>query len=183
MASDKNLVWIDLEMTGLAPERDLILEIATVITDDQLNIIAYGPELVIHHSAEAMSVMGDFVRTLHTKSGLLTRVAAATTTVAEAQEATLAFIKEHCTQGTAMLAGNSVWQDRAFLYRYMPDIINYLHYRLIDVSTVKSLARAWYPTNQAKHFKKAETHRAMTDIIESIEELRHYRYHFFVHEK
>lgn len=180
MAIERNLVWLDLEMTGLRPEKDVILEIATIITDNQLNIIAQGPEFVIHQSEENLALMDAWVKNQHGKSGLTEKVRQSEVTIAHAQEDTLAFIKAHCPKNTALLAGNSVWQDRNFLYFHMPQIIDYLNYRLIDVSSIKELARQWYPKNPNIDFKKKDSHRALDDVQESIEELKHYRKYFWV---
>lgn len=177
---ERNFVWLDLEMTGLRPEIDVILEIASVITDNQLNIIAYGPEFVIHQPEEKLALMDAWVKNQHEKSGLTEKVRKSTVTLAEAQEDTTAFIKAHCTKNSALLAGNSVWQDRTFLYFHMPQIVEYLNYRLLDVSTIKELARQWYPKSSLIEFKKKDSHRAMDDVIESIAELKHYRKHFWV---
>jgi oligoribonuclease len=180
MIPEKNLVWIDLEMTGLNADYDVILEIATIITDSQLNIIAQGPSLVVYQSDGALSVMEEYVRNMHVKSGLTEKVRSSKVSLNEAYEQTFTFIKQHCTKHQALLAGNSVWQDRAFLLKYMPDIVKFLHYRIIDISSVKMLVRSWYPTSPYVNFKKPESHRALEDVKESIEELKHYRQHFFI---
>lgn len=180
MISDKNLVWIDLEMTGLTVERDVILEIATIITDSELNIIAQGPTFIIHQPDSALSMMEEYVRNMHAKSGLTERVRMSRVSLAQAYEQTLAFIKQYCEKDSAMLAGNSVWQDRAFLSKYMPDIVKFLHYRIIDISAVKMLVRRWYPHSPYADFKKPDAHRALEDVKESIEEIKHYRKHFFI---
>lgn len=170
------LAWIDLEMTGLDTATDVIVEIATLITDDNLDLVAEGPDIVIHHPAGAMATMGDYVREMHTRSGLLDAVAASTTSHDEAAAATLAFLKEHIAEpATVPLCGNSIGTDRRFLARWMPEIETFLHYRSIDVSTVKELARRWKPELLASAPEKAVGHRAMDDIRESLEELRHYR--------
>lgn len=179
MISDKYLVWIDLEMTGLDLSKDHILEIATIITDNDLNIIAHGPDFVIHQSDAILESMNSWCKEHHGKSGLIEAVRASTTSLKEAEAATLDFIKTYCKASTGLLAGNSVYQDRAFLNQYMPTIIDFLNYRIIDVSTVKELARRWYPGDPLTEFKKQETHRALTDIEESIKELAHYRHNFF----
>jgi oligoribonuclease len=168
------LVWVDLEMTGLDPERCVIVEIATIVTDADLRILEEGPNLVIHQPEEVLAVMNDFVRELHTRSGLLERIRSSRVTTREAAEATLAFIARHCDKGRALLCGNSIWKDREFLERYMPEVVGFLHYRMIDVSTVKELVRRWCPPDRHAP-KKKETHRALDDIRESIEELAHYR--------
>ncbi|MFO0755748.1 MAG: oligoribonuclease [Byssovorax sp.] len=173
------LVWVDLEMTGLDPETCTIVEIATLITDSDLKLIAEGPALVIHQSDEVLAGMNDFVKELHEKSGLTARIRASTTTLAEAEAQTLAFVQQHCPAGVSPLCGNSVWKDRAFLERYMPKVVAHLHYRMIDVSTIKELVRRWYPPRYMAP-KKKEIHRALDDIRESIEELAHYRSKVFV---
>ena len=167
---------MDLEMTGLEPSRHVIVEIATLITDDHLNIIAEGPDLVVHASPEELEQMGDFVTEMHKKSGLLPLIEASTITVAQAQEQTLAFIKQHISEPRSVpLCGNSIGTDRRFLQEYMPELEEFLHYRNIDVSTLKELARRWHPEVLASVPEKATTHRALDDIRESIAELEHYR--------
>jgi oligoribonuclease len=174
------LVWMDLEMTGLEPERHVIVEIATVITDDDLTVIAEGPDLVLHADADALSHMGDFVRDMHTTSGLLPDIEASRLTMAEAERATLDFLTSHGVPvGMVPLAGNSIGTDRRFLQEYMPDLEAFFHYRNLDVSTVKELARRWRPDILASLGEKPTTHRALDDIRESIAELAHYRQHFF----
>ncbi len=180
MFDETNLVWIDLEMTGLDPQKDVILEIATLITDSQLTIIEEGPTFVIQQPEAALERMGDWVKNAHAKSGLTERVRTEGIPLAHAQAKTLAFIMQHCQKDKALLCGNSVWQDRAFLVNYMPNIIAYLNYRLIDVSTVKELVKRWYPDDEHAKFKKSDNHRALEDIRESVAELRHYRKYFFV---
>jgi oligoribonuclease len=173
------LVWVDLEMTGLDPETCAIVEIATIVTDAELNVLAEGPNLVVHPPADALARMNDFVRDLHVKSGLLDRIHASTVTVAEAERETLAFLGQHAVRGASLLCGNSVWKDRAFLEKEMPGVVGFLHYRMIDVSTLKELVRRWYPARYHAP-KKKEAHRALDDIRESIEELKWYRAHVFV---
>jgi oligoribonuclease len=174
------LAWMDLEMTGLDPARHRIVEIATLITDDDLQIVAEGPDLVIKPEDGALLHMDDFVRSMHAKSGLLDAIEASTTTLAEAGEATLAFLRQHIPQpGTVPLCGNSIGTDRRFLAAWLPDVESYLHYRSVDVSTVKELARRWYPAAYAAAPKKAGGHRAVDDIRESVAELAHYRATFF----
>ncbi len=184
MENTSNLVWIDLEMTGLDPNRDVILEIATIITDSNLTILEEGPSLVIHQPQEHLALMSDFVSQMHIKSGLIDKVRASTITIEQAQEQTLAFIKKHCEPDTALLCGNSIWQDRVFLWRYMRPIVDYLYYRMIDVTAIKEVVARWYPDDPQVAFVEeslsTETHRALQDIRESIEELRHYRKYFFV---
>ena len=174
----QRLVWIDLEMTGLDPNRCSIIEIATIVTEPDLEVVAEGPCLVVHQPEEALGVMSDYVRELHTRSGLVSRVRASTVLLAAAAEQTLAFLEQHCTKGTPPLCGNSVWKDRAFLERYMPEVAGFLHYRTIDVSTVKELVRRWCPPHLHAP-KKKDAHRALDDIRESIEELKWYRAHLF----
>jgi oligoribonuclease len=171
---DPRLVWVDLEMTGLDPATCAIVEIATIVTDADLNILAEGPCRVIRPPDEALEAMSPFVRDLHAKSGLLGRIAASTTSLEEATAETLAFLEQHATRGASPLCGNSVWKDRAFLETYMPAVVGFLHYRMIDVSTVKELVRRWYPPDRHAP-KKKEAHRALDDIRESIDELRFYR--------
>jgi len=175
------LVWMDLEMTGLSPEKDVIVEIATIITDDNLEIIAEGPDLVIHHSDEVLSVMDSFVIDMHTKSGLLELIKASTVTLEQAGQLTLEFIRQHVPEvRTVPLCGNSIGTDRRFLARYLPDIENHLHYRCVDVSSIKELVRRWYPGSDNIRPYKVGKHRALDDIQESINELRFYRDNVFV---
>jgi oligoribonuclease len=177
------LVWMDLEMTGLDPERHVIVEIATIITDDELEIVASGPDLVVHQPAEALTHMDEVVVKMHTSSGLIPEIAASAISLAEAGAATLAFIKEHVPEARSVpLCGNSIGTDRRFLVKYLPEIEEYLHYRSVDVSTIKELARRWYPEVLGAQPRKATAHRALDDIRESIAELRFYREHLFVDE-
>jgi oligoribonuclease len=170
------LVWMDLEMTGLDPAVHTIVEIATLITDDDLDIVAEGPDLVIHQPAEALAVMPDVVRAMHTESGLLQAIERSSLTLAEAGDRTLAFIKAHVPEPhTVPLAGNSIGTDRRFLAVFLPDIEHWLHYRSVDVSSIKELARRWYPGALDGAPSKVGSHRALGDIRESIAELRYYR--------
>jgi oligoribonuclease len=180
MKQDQNLVWIDLEMTGLDSTTDVILEIATIITDSQLVIVAEGPSFVIHQSDAVLEAMGDWCQKQHKKTGLVDAVRSSTTTLQYAEGQTLAFIKEHCAPQTALLSGSSVWQDRIFLQRYMPRIVQFLYYKMIDVTTVKELATRWYPNNPNIQMKSKEAHRAMDDIRESIAALQRLRQLFFI---
>ncbi len=170
------LAWIDLEMTGLDPARHTIVEIATLVTDDDLTIIEEGPDLVVHISPEDLAQMDDVVRTMHTQSGLLADIDASTLTLAEAGDQTLAFLKKHIRQpGSVPLAGNSIGTDRRFLATYLPDIEDYLHYRSVDVSTIKELCRRWRPEVYKAAPTKRGGHRALQDIRESVGELAYYR--------
>jgi len=170
------LAWIDLEMTGLDPNRHVIVEIASLLTDDELEIIAEGPDLVVHATVEQLAEMDDFVTTMHDRSGLSTAIASSTLTLEDAQAATMSFLREHIAEpGTVPLAGNSIGTDRRFLATQMPEVEAFLHYRCVDVSTVKELARRWYPDAVTSAPTKVGSHRALDDIKESIAELRHYR--------
>lgn len=170
------LVWMDLEMTGLDSRTDVIVEIATLVTDDDLNVVAEGPDLVVHQPEEALANMDQVVLDMHTGSGLLTEIRASTLSLADAGTQTLAFIKEHVgTARTVPLCGNSIGMDRRFLAAYLPEIEEWLHYRSIDVSTLKELARRWYPEALAAAPRKATAHRAMDDIRESVAELAYWR--------
>src|SRR5436190_9990776 len=170
------LVWMDLEMTGLDPTRDVIVEIATIVTDDQLEIVAEGPDLVVHQPDDALVGMDPVVVEMRTSSGLLTAIKASTTTLEEAGDATLEFIKSHVPEPrTVPLCGNSIGTDRRFLAAYLPAIEDHLHYRCVDVSTIKELCRRWYPDVLAGAPDKATAHRALDDIRESVDELRYYR--------
>lgn len=181
MDRSTTLVWIDLEMTGLDPERDVILEIASIVTDDNLKVLHEGPSLAIHHEDAVLDRISDEVKELFSKSDLIKRVKESNTTLEEAQAQTVSFIKQYCkNEELPPLCGNSVWQDRLFLARYMPQVLALLHYRIIDVSTVKELVNRWYPNDPDAQFNKAETHRALADIKESIAELKQYRESFFV---
>jgi oligoribonuclease len=174
------LAWMDLEMTGLDPARHVIVEIACLITDDELVVVAEGPDLVVHQPPEALALMDDVVREMHTKSGLLAEIEASTLTLEEAGAQTLAFLKEHIPEPrTVPLCGNSIGTDRRFLATQLPEIEEWLHYRSIDVSTIKELARRWYPKVLDAAPKKAGSHRALGDIHESVDELRFYREHVF----
>lgn len=178
----EQMVWIDCEMTGLDLDRDELVEIAVLVTDSDLNVLGEGVDIVIKPSAEALDGMGDFVRSMHTTSGLLTELADGVS-LAEAEETCLAYIRQWIpTAGRAPLAGNTVSTDRAFIDKYLPGLGNHLHYRTIDVSSIKELARRWYPRVYFHSPEKNGGHRALADIIESIQELRYYRRALFVPE-
>ena len=175
------LAWMDLEMTGLDAERDVILEIAVLITDDDLQIVAVGPDIVVHQPSEALAGMEDVVTEMHAHSGLIDQVEASSTGLRDAGEAVMNFLRAHISEPrTVPLCGNSIGTDRRFLARYLPQIDNFLHYRSIDVSTVKELAKRWQPELYKAAPEKAKSHRALDDIKESIEELRWYRAAGFV---
>ena len=175
------LVWMDLEMTGLDHTSDVIVEIATLITDDELNIVAEGPDLVVHADDESLDGMDPFVVNMHTKSGLLEQIKASTISLADAGEQTLAFIQEHVPEArTVPLCGNSIGTDRRFLAAALPEIEEYLHYRSIDVSSVKELVKRWYPDLDANRPRGQGSHRALDDIRESVKELAYYREHVFL---
>jgi oligoribonuclease len=181
MAGSEVLVWLDMEMTGLDPARERIIETATILTDGQLVEIAVGPELVIHQPDEVLSAMDDWNTRHHGASGLTERVRASTISDADAEAQTIAFINSHVsTRERPVLAGNSIHQDRRFIRRYMPALEKRLHYRMVDVSTIKELARRWYPQVIARQPPKKDTHRALDDVRESIDELRFYRTQLFV---
>src|SRR5436190_18878088 len=171
---------MDLEMTGLDPDRHVIVEIATLVTDDDLEVVAEGPDLVVHQPPEALAEMDDVVRKMHTKSGLLAAIESSKLSLADAGAATLDFIKQHVPEPRSVpLAGNSIGMDRRFLAAHLRDVEEYLHYRSVDVSTVKELARRWYPDAFAAAPEKASGHRALDDIRESVAELRYYRSSIF----
>ena len=174
---------MDLEMTGLEPSRHVIVEIATLVTDDDLNIVAEGPDLVVHQDDAALAEMDPIVVEMHTRSGLLEAIRASTLTLADAGAQTLEFIKAHVTEPRRVpLCGNSIGMDRRFLAAYLPEIEEYLHYRSVDVSTVKELVKRWYPALNSSRPRKVGAHRALDDVMESVAELKFYREHVFVHE-
>jgi oligoribonuclease len=180
MPQDPNaLVWIDLEMTGLNSDSDHIIEIATVITDSQLNIVAQGPVLAVHQSDSVLAGMDDWNTRTHGDSGLTQRVRESTLSAADVERETLVFIQQHVPKNKSPLCGNSICQDRRFMAREMPQLEAYVHYRNLDVSSLKELVKRWKPELCAGLVKK-NTHKALDDIIESIEELRYYREHFIV---
>ncbi|NOQ94567.1 MAG: oligoribonuclease [Methylophaga sp.] len=172
--SKKNLIWIDLEMTGLDTNNDYIIEIATIVTDGDLNVLAEGPIIAIHQSDEILNAMDAWNTKQHGGSGLVDRIKATRTTEAEAEQQTLDFLKEHVPAGVSPMCGNSICQDRRFMARIMPELEAYFHYRNLDVSSLKELARRWAPKVE-KSFKKKSSHLAMDDVKDSIRELQHYR--------
>ncbi|MBE0483591.1 MAG: oligoribonuclease [Bacterioplanes sp.] len=177
MSQNDNLVWMDLEMTGLDPERDVIIEMATIITDSDLNVIAEGPVIAVHQPDIVLDAMDDWNTKTHGQSGLIDRVKASTVDARAAEQMTLAFIQQHVKAGVSPLCGNSIHQDRRFLVKYMPQLEAYMHYRNIDVSTLKELAKRWKP-DVVSSFKKSGSHQALDDIRESIAETLHYKAHF-----
>lgn len=175
-ADPENLIWIDLEMTGLDPDNDLIIEIATVVTDKQLNELAEGPVIAIHQPESVLSKMDDWNQRTHGGSGLLERVRQSQVTVEEAEQKTLNFLRQHVPERVSPMCGNSICQDRRFLHRFMPELERFFHYRHLDVSTLKELAQRWAP-GVAAGVTKESRHLALDDIRDSIEELRYYRRH------
>jgi oligoribonuclease len=169
------LVWLDLEMTGLDLERHVIVEIAALVTDNELEPIDDGIDLIVHQPASALEQMDDFVTAMHTKSGLLPEIAASTLSLDDAGAQVLEYVRGHVAEGTSPLCGNSIGVDRRFLDRQLPELDRYLHYRSIDVSSFKELCRRWYPDVYKRRPDKTETHRALADVRESIAELRYYR--------
>ncbi|WP_134559076.1 oligoribonuclease [Pseudomonas aeruginosa] len=177
MQNPQNLIWIDLEMTGLDPDRDVIIEMATIVTDSDLNTLAEGPVIAIHQPEEILAGMDEWNTRQHGQSGLTQRVRESTVSMAEAEAQTLSFLEQWVPKRSSPICGNSICQDRRFLYRHMPRLEGYFHYRNLDVSTLKELAARWAPQVR-ESFKKGNTHLALDDIRESIAELRHYRDHF-----
>lgn len=178
MAQGDRLVWIDLEMTGLDPEKERIIEMATIVTDSDLNLVAEGPVIAVHQPDSLLNAMDEWCTNTHGASGLTQRVKDSTITEAEAEQQTLAFLQAHVEPGKSPLCGNSIGQDRRFLVKYMPALEAFFHYRNLDVSTIKELARRWRPDVLAG-VKKQGSHLALDDIRDSINELRHYRETFF----
>lgn len=173
---NKKLIWIDLEMSGLDYHKDVILEIATIITDEELNVIAEGPSLVIHHGASVLENMDEWCIQHHAKTGLTQAVQESKVSMEEAEQLTLDFIKEHCDPLSAPLCGNSVWFDKIYLTKDMPELAQFFHYRIVDVSSFKTVLNMW--SSNPICFPKSKTHRALDDIRESIAELKHYRQFF-----
>ena len=177
MNKKTNLIWIDLEMTGLIPESDVIIEIATVVTDANLNVIEEGPSLAIHQNSDLLDGMDDWNTNQHNQSGLVQRVIESKVSTAEAESQTLDFLIKYVDQGASPMCGNSICQDRRFLYNYMPELEKFFHYRHIDVSTLKELAVRWKPSIISSTYKKSR-HLALSDVYDSIDELKHYKEHF-----
>lgn len=178
MAENQRLVWIDLEMTGLDPEQERIIEMATIITDENLETVAEGPVIAVHQSDELLDAMDEWCTRTHGESGLTQRVRDSSVSEAEAEQQTLSFLRDYVPAGSSPLCGNSIGQDRRFLVKYMPELEAFFHYRNLDVSTIKELARRWRP-DVLDGVKKKGSHLALDDIRDSISELRHYREHFF----
>ena len=176
-SSDDNLIWLDMEMSGLNTETDKVLEVATVVTDPDLNIIAEGPVIVIHQSDEILNAMDAWNQSTHSKSGLIEKVKLSSFDEAYAEETTIEFLKKHIAPNKSPMCGNSICQDRRFMAKHMPSLENYFHYRNLDVSVFKELSRRWSPSLY-QGFKKSSKHEALSDIYESIEELKYYREHF-----
>ena len=175
-ASEHNLIWVDMEMTGLIPEVHRVIEIATIVTDSNLNVLAEGPVIAIHQATEALEAMDEWNTRTHTNSGLVARVANSAINEQMATEETLAFLREWVSEGKSPMCGNSICQDRRFMARHMPELERFFHYRNLDVSTLKILMQRWRP--DLPEAPKQGAHQALADIRESIEELRHYRTHF-----
>ena len=172
-----NLIWVDLEMTGLDPDRDVVIEIATIVTDSQLNTLAEGPVIAIHQHDDTLAAMDEWNTTHHTRSGLIDRVRASVIDEAEATRQIVAFLQDWVPRGASPMCGNTICQDRRFMVRHLPDLESYFHYRNLDVSTLKILMQRWRPELEAG-INKTGTQQALDDIRESIEELRYYREHF-----
>ena len=180
MSIDKQqtLIWIDMEMTGLEPEQDRIIEVATLITDGDLNVLAEGPVLAVHQSDETLAGMDEWNQRTHGDSGLVERVRNSKLNESDVEAQTIAFLQRYAERGSSPMCGNSVHQDRRFMVKYMPSLADFFHYRNLDVSTVKELAKRWRP-DVASGYKKQSNHQAMDDIRDSVDELKHYREHFF----
>lgn len=180
MSIDKQqtLIWIDMEMTGLEPKQDRIIEVATLITDGDLNVLAEGPVLAVHQSDEVLAGMDEWNQRTHGESGLVERVRKSQLNEADVEAQTIAFLQRYAERGSSPMCGNSVHQDRRFMVKYMPSLADFFHYRNLDVSTVKELAKRWRP-DVASSYKKQGNHQAMDDIRDSVNELKHYREHFF----
>lgn len=180
MRDKNNLIWIDLEMTGLNVAHDVILEIAVVVTDKDLAVLAEGPSLVIHQPDQILEAMNDWCKRQHGISGLTKAVQESTVSLQQAEERVCDFLKDYCIKGQGILCGNSVWQDKSFIQRYMPKLDAFFHYKIVDVSSIKELVIRWYPTSPYADIKKGDVHRALPDVYESIDILKTYRKNFFV---
>lgn len=176
-ANDQRLVWVDMEMTGLDPEKERIIELAVVVTEPDLSLVAEGPVLVIHQSDELLDAMDNWNKATHAKSGLIDKVKASTVTEEQAEERMLQFLSQHVPSGKSPMCGNTIGQDRRFMVKYMPKLEAFFHYRNLDVSTLKELSLRWKP-EVYRSFVKKSRHEALADIYESIDELKHYREHF-----
>jgi len=176
-ANEHRLVWLDMEMTGLEPEKERIIEVAVVVTEPDLTVVAEGPVLVVHQSDALLDAMDNWNKGTHGRSGLIDKVRASTTTEVQAEDQLIAFLSQHVAAGKSPLCGNTISQDRRFMYRYMPRLEAFFHYRNLDVSTLKELAKRWRP-DVYKGFDKKSRHEALADIYESIAELAYYREHF-----
>jgi oligoribonuclease len=177
MQNANNLIWVDLEMTGLLPDQDVVIEIATIVTDTELNTLAEGPVIAVHQSDERLNGMDEWNTTHHTSSGLVDRVRASEYDEEQAERETIAFLKEWVPKGASPMCGNTICQDRRFMVRHLPELEGYFHYRNLDVSTLKILMQRWRPELESG-FTKTGTHLALDDIRESINEMRYYREHF-----
>lgn len=175
--SDNDLVWVDMEMTGLSPDTDRVIEVAMIVTDGQLNVLAEGPVVVVHQSDDILNNMDAWNKGTHSRSGLIDKVKASTIDEVQAEAILLDFLKQHVKKSKAPMCGNSICQDRRFMARWMPKLESFFHYRNLDVSSFKEVAKRWKP-GVVEAFKKQQAHSALADIRESIEELRHYREHF-----
>jgi len=177
--NQNNLIWIDLEMTGLDPDKDKILEIATVVTDNQLKVIAEGPVIAVHHSTRILDKMDEWCKHTHGLSGLIERVGSSKINTVKAEKMTLDFLRAYVTEGQSPMCGSTICQDRRFLYHYMPDLEKYFHYRNFDVSVLKMIAKRWYPHLVKKLHKKTK-HQALSDVYDSIEEMKFYLRSLFI---